>query len=480
MDEVNAVGHIDNAGGAELTWGGIADGNNEAPAQGTGAPVSCATAYCHDASKIKNAYGGADTTGFAWENPDFIDPEGDDVYVGVGDCDSCHGYPPQGTHASYGTDCSACHNVLNADDVSFTPAGKSTHVDGVVQASGGDSCSTCHVTLSGDHDDHVDYDYFLAGKTLSGGDYGKATPSGTNNIGWYDVAYSASSLPIIGCGQCHPNTQVSHPSGGSREIDLDGSDELASLPDPNPKRNNAALSDFLGDNTCSGVYCHSDGNNDGTYPNSPTWATDTITDCKGCHGNSPSDAVSGTHGAHAVGIHSKTLYDGTNSLMTEGDIAGSGAAHGDSATSDPINCQTCHINTVVDTFNSRGSSCATACHASVQGDSAAGDEWMGIKPSSSAHIDGAKSVFFDTATFKSKAQVREAITDVPELTGNWTRSGAYKASDSFDQASNAAAPSYDSGNGSCSNIDCHNGNVTPDWRLGFQMACNSCHTSVPQ
>ena len=470
VGKVNVAGHIDTAGPAELTWGGIADGNDDG--QSTPAPVSCATSYCHDASKIKNAWGGADTTGFAWTNPNFIDPDGNDVYVAA-DCDNCHGYPPAGGHVA-NTDCSACHDVLNADDLSFTAAGKLTHIDGIVQASGGDSCTDCHGAdidgaLNGVHGSHTDTATFLAGKTISGGNYGGA--------GWYTTTY-VGGKPKFGCGECHPAGEgVGHPTAGLN-IDLDPAGEtptagsLKLLNTDSPTNPTFASRSSV---TCGNVYCHSDAAASRTYATTPDWYGGAVSgNCTDCHGNAP---ATGTHDAHAVGIHYQTLYDNDGAgLMASSGTSGSGAAHGDSATSNTISCQICHNDTVTVAYNASNSVCSS-CHSDTN-TPATGNERAVLSTTGTSHVNGQPDVVFATlASFKAKSQLRDDITVVAELNNSWTRTNGYKAANSFDQAK-AAVPGYAAG--SCSNIACHNGINTPTWSTGFAGDCRACHTSLPQ
>jgi hypothetical protein len=92
------------------------------------------------------------------------------------------------------------------------------------------------------------------------------------------------------------------------------------------------------------------------------------------------------------------------------------------------------------------------------------------------HVDGSKQVVFSMASFKSKAQLRDDITSVASVTNSWSRSGAYKAAASFDQAKVTPGPSHVGG--SCSTVDCHNGR--PATWTDSNVSCNYCHTSTPQ
>jgi predicted CxxxxCH...CXXCH cytochrome family protein len=231
------------------------------------------------------------------------------------------------------------------------------------------------------------------------------------------------------------------------------------------------------------VYCHGDGLNDGTYPDSPVWDLtygNAGMTCASCHGNSP---TTGTHNWHEVGIHYKTLYDDDgDGLMPAGAAPASdaGAAHGNTATADTIGCQTCHNNTVTVEYNAGNSVCGT-CHSDTNAP-VTGNELAVIKASSSAHLDGAKTVFFASLSgFKSKSQLRNDITTETALNNSWTRTNNYKAAagNSYDLGKNVT-PTWDSGAQTCATVNCHNGITTPSWSAGSTANCLACHTTLPQ
>jgi predicted CxxxxCH...CXXCH cytochrome family protein len=470
---IPAAGHIDSALPAELTWSGIATANSTTP-------TSCATTYCHDGAAIKNGWDGG-TLDPIWIDTNFIQGAS-------ADCDNCHGYPPAGGHVA-NSDCNLCHDGLNADDVTFTAVGKLAHVNGTVEASGGDSCIDCHSTLSAAHDKHTDEATILGTAKLSVEGY-----SGLGN--WYTAAY-VSGKPNFGCGLCHPYSNAAHMTGGPNvNLAWDDTNATGSL-----KANNGDAAAYAGaGGACNQVYCHSDGKATASrvygWGASPNWSGGTLSgNCNECHGNSP---TSNAHSLHAVGIHYDTLTAaGANGLMPASGISGSGAAHGDAATADIIGCQSCHNSTVSVEYNSGNSVCVT-CHYSVPGTPATGEPATGneltlINIAGSTHVNGQADVTFaNFAGFKSKAQVRNDITSVPELTGSWARyntagldNTAYKKVNSFDQAKNAT-PNYNSALMSCSTVDCHNG-YPSDWDAQgdidagtYVSDCMACHKQMPQ
>ncbi|TLM65613.1 MAG: CxxxxCH/CxxCH domain-containing protein [Deltaproteobacteria bacterium] len=472
---ITAAGHIDSALPAEITFGGLARGGLDGKAAFN--PASCATTYCHDGSALKN--------GGTWDNGTLAPVWTDSAFMQgtVADCDNCHGYPPAGAHPA-NSDCSVCHDVLNADDVTFTAAGKLTHVDGIVQASGGDSCSDCHAAdidgaLNGVHAKHANVATFLAGKTISGGGYGGA--------GWYATTYT-NGQPMFGCGECHPASEgVSHPLNGLN-VDLDPAGETPTAGSLKLKNTNGpATPTYLSRSsvTCNNVYCHSDAAGaTPSYKLTPNWYGGTVSgNCTDCHGNSP---TTNAHARHAVGIHYDTLYDddGVGLMATaptgKAASAGADAAHGNSLTSNTLGCQSCHNSTVAVAYNAANTLCGT-CHSDTN-TPVTGNEKAIISTTGSTHVNGLPDVVFATLTgFKSKSQLRNDITTVAELNNSWGRNNGYKAvaGTSFD-AGKAVVPGWNSGAKTCSTVDCHNGIVTPAWTSGSTGNCQACHTSLPQ
>ncbi len=461
-----AAGHIDSALPAELTWGSTAIANSTTP-------TSCATTYCHDGAAIKNGYDGG-TLAPVWTNTAFMQGT-------VADCDNCHGYPPAGGHVA-NTDCSACHDVMNADDLTFTAAGKLSHVDGVVQASGGDNCIDCHSTLNAGHDKHTNESLILGSATLSVEGYG-----GLAN--WYTATY-VSGKPVFGCGFCHPKAATDH-IGGSPTVNLAWNDTGAT---GSLKANNGDSAAYAGaGGGCSQIYCHSDGNATANrvygWSATPNWSGGTLptdgSECASCHGNSP---TTNAHSSHEVGIHFDELYDDDGAgLMaaTPDDLGVSGgadSAHGNSLTSSTISCVTCHKDTVSATSNAMNTTC-NSCHSDTDSP-LQGDETAKILITSTTHLNGVKDVSFaDLTVFKSKAQLRDDLIDADDgsnvLSALWDRLvGNYKKTDGsgFDQGK-VAATAY-VGDGTCSTIVCHNGN-TATW-TDVAVDCTYCHTSLPK
>jgi hypothetical protein len=86
---------------------------------------------------------------------------------------------------------------------------------------------------------------------------------------------------------------------------------------------------------------------------------------------------------------------------------------------------------------------------------------------------GSPAVAFAPTVILSKAQLRDNITNVAELNNSWSRTSGYKTPNSRDSA--RRTPAYASG--SCSTVDCHNGNPI-SWSSG-SLSCKACHTALP-
>jgi predicted CxxxxCH...CXXCH cytochrome family protein len=221
---------------------------------------------------------------------------------------------------------------------------------------------------------------------------------------------------------------------------------------------------------CSGIYCHSNGTAAGVASAStPAWGT-TFAEmggdqCAKCHSNSPTGTTA--HAAHAIGIHYDNIFTGTIGTAQPGVAAES--SHGNATTSTTINCNVCHYNTVQKARNKNNPACAN-CHSGDDVSTAL----TRVDIDKRYHVStGSPDVSFAPAAILSKAQLRDNITAVEELNNSWSRTSGYKTPNSRDSA--RRIPSYASG--SCSTIDCHNGN-TISWSAG-SLSCKACHTVLP-
>ncbi len=327
-----------------------------------------------------------------------------------------------------------CHNTGDQVTAKETPLWDRT-------PTAADDCSNCHsdVTLPDNHPVHI----------------------GTNGASSYVAAPGNQSIAgeyRFDCGYCHSNAIANHIDGGTY-VDAVGT------------------SYSLG--VCSANTCHDDGDGNGANLDAnwvSGWVGDDGDTCNNCHDNAPG---TGAHDVHAIGIHSDTLtatnpsdiYDLANGgLLAESNLAPS--AHGDGATSTVINCSTCHFSTTTDWSNANDSRCAS-CHDTSGARN--GDDAITVTNKSN-HVDGTKTVAFMNIAVKSKAQVRQDITTVPELDSNWTRTTGYKGDNDYDLAkSNLTSDDYT--DATCTTA-CHNGKDAT-WTVPAND-CMACHTSLPQ
>jgi predicted CxxxxCH...CXXCH cytochrome family protein len=103
--------------------------------------------------------------------------------------------------------------------------------------------------------------------------------------------------------------------------------------------------------TCSGVYCHSSGQESPAFAVSPAWTSTTPLGCGGCHGNPPrypsggalSDTANGHIwldpggwvGGHILGLPGEMMYS----------RHGGGSPYSPTANASPMTCETCHYDT---------------------------------------------------------------------------------------------------------------------------------------
>jgi predicted CxxxxCH...CXXCH cytochrome family protein len=121
---VGAIGHIDSAAPAELTFSALAGG-----AVWNGS--TCTNTYCHGST-----LGGGTSKNPVWTNVNGVQ----------GQCGSCHGTPPPAPHP-VDSDCGKCHDTM-------TPGGglvitdPSRHIDGNLDVNTNQPCNSCHGGLN--------------------------------------------------------------------------------------------------------------------------------------------------------------------------------------------------------------------------------------------------------------------------------------------------------------------------------------------
>ena len=493
---VDSFGHMSSLP-ARITWGtfagysSIVRGGANAlmtPTYSGGTSRTCNNTYCHAGVQIKDPNTGIVSYQGAKPNPSWNDT----AYLGGTGCNTCHGYPPQGTHTS-STNCYACHSHVEQSNLMF--ADKSRHINRRVETTA-DDCLDCHSSVNecrtddpycinkklvGAHITHTNVELFLAGKKLSANDYIDTT--------WiYGIIYK-KGFPQFGCGFCHEMDVAKH-KNGIIEVDMDPTRALrGSVKTKNLAGGPWIVSRTIGQSVvCNNVYCHSSGyvspaTNRYQFQQTPDWyysdnhngasPWDGLDRCAQCHGNSPNTGGkegSSAHARHVVANHFKDVFDGYSSKLRYAGGPGSGAVHGDPATSTNFNCNICHFNTVRVAYNDKGSVCID-CHTNGISQGV-----MVVYSSSTLHVNGEVDVaFLEPFNFKSKAQLRDDIRSVQSIYTSWTRVKGYKTYSSYDLS--RTKPGYVGG--TCTTTACHNG-TQMEWRAKGPLPCAACHTELPQ
>ncbi len=324
--------HVDGTAGVSfpgvLAW----SGRGAAPAWNP-ATRTCTGTYCHGATLNDGGRVAA---------PDWTLLDGTQVL-----CGACHGFPPVNGIHPQGAGAAACHTchptTAGADDASIVAGG--THLDGKIDAPNG--CAGCHPAgvppPTGAHLAHV----FLANP--ADGVYGDLRIL-ADTVAPGTAPLAAGRRYFFGCGYCHPTDEATFHRNGTVDVQLDP----AAAPGTLRGRNAAGAAYAPATGTCSGVYCHSSGQADPVYADTPGWSSGATLSCAGCHGDPPAYASGGAGSATA---NSHVGLDGSG--WETGHFAGMpGPAHnskhggGDpaiwqgGAAASPISCEVCHAATV--------------------------------------------------------------------------------------------------------------------------------------
>jgi len=273
-----------------------------------------------------------------------------------------------------------------------------------------------------------------------------------------------SEVYIYNCGNCHPQEAERH---GNGSVDVDLSPEktkgLKALNSSGASYNRATK-------TCSGVYCHSSGEQreNIAYRETPAWGkTFDPFRCQACHSSPPSyQNVAGrenshfnakTPAAHLLGIH----WDSTNGHTKEA-FANRRASN--------MGCSTCHYATVADdrdtTFvdTTSGLFTCSRCHDDKK---VPGKDRTGVITNKALHVNGVAEVVFKPEKFRTTARLMQT----PE---GWTRKGEFGDPKGYDetlQELNSAR--YLPQGKKCLNIACHLYGREVRW--GESLTCASCH-----
>ncbi|MFW5741292.1 MAG: CxxxxCH/CxxCH domain c-type cytochrome, partial [Myxococcota bacterium] len=184
---VDAPGHTDGDGVAEVVFSGVAVADGMSPAWDR-STETCGATYCHGTEAL-----GGSLTEPVWTEVDAMQAA----------CGSCHGLPPPPPHTA-NPDCELCH--VETADPGLTIAQPQLHVDGTVDIAGG-PCNQCH-----GGEDSAAPPPDLAGNT------GTDAPGVGAHRSHLDAEQMNLAQPFA-CDVCHPLPPISG-------VHLDGSTDM--------------------------------------------------------------------------------------------------------------------------------------------------------------------------------------------------------------------------------------------------------------
>jgi predicted CxxxxCH...CXXCH cytochrome family protein len=426
---------------------------------------------------------------------------------GAWPCATCHGATLDGQGIALS--CNACHASAGFPDWRS-------------------DCGFCHgfAPPSGAHRAH-----FQAIGPSAGGVYGD-----TRTLQDLLPAMAFTAAPAryaFGCGNCHP-VDVARHMDGHLDVDL----SAAGAPVGSLKARNSAGAAYAADGTCSGVACHSSGQDVPDYRTTPAWTSGTSLACDGCHGMPPrypsgpaGSATANTHLVPRTQTSGSTVYTGayghfawhnrTRALYTQyvsgqhgvtDSLTGNEVADGTFGAA-PMTCQACHYETVdpsatgpsgfwwlnttgnylADGQNYAGFDCTrSGCHDGQPTRAPAGNG--GVLPW--RHVNGRRDVTFDprTATTTYRAPAAPAAPVFPYWVtlsefkdANHLPAGAtFSPSPPPDGTAAAGTISfelsgarYDAATKTCASVSCHLAQTSARWggtAGGTLTTCYDCHT----
>lgn len=436
----------------------------------------CAGTYCHGATL---GAGGA-ATAPVWTQVD-------GAQVG---CGGCHASPPTSAGHPQGdlaARCALCHPTTVLASGAIDVAG-GHHIDGRLDVVGG-ACGGCHGAppASGAHALHA---------TVPEG----ASPA-YGGLGLLeDVSPGGGPAYAFGCGHCHPIDPARH---------MDGRVDVSLAPDGAPtgalKARNAAAAGYdAGSGTCSGVYCHSSGQQVPAYALAPAWlAAPGALGCAGCHGNPPAYPTGGPGAADANG-HLGMSTDGYEwghfgGLPGPWHTSKHGGGWSPDEDAAPITCQACHAETTAGagpsgfywldttgTYTLPGGRLQYGCSAAACHGGAAAAGRGAVAPL--RHVNGRRDVAFDARAALPALPWLPPAPDLPTrpywVTNAAPGSIAFPDPTIPDAVMEGATLSlhlgsarYDPATKTCSTVGCHLQQLQVTWgapHTGWGT-CRTCH-----
>jgi predicted CxxxxCH...CXXCH cytochrome family protein len=473
--------------GPAPAWGSLAAARGATPSWNA-AERTCSGVYCHGATMRSTP-----AQPPLWEDvsPDYTRPPAES-------CTTCHGWPPPLPHPQM-VACHGCHSSTVLSNGGIDVAG-GHHVDGRLDFAGGAGvgCAGCHgfPPATGAHVAHLG----LAGEADTG-QYGD-----TSILQDRFPAASPTDAPAVyafGCGNCHPLDPSKH-IDATLQVELnDGFAPAGTL----KARASASAAFDPATGTCSGVYCHSNGQENPGFLVTPAWTSQTKLGCDACHDNPPRYA-SGGAGAMDANTHVVLGDDGWESghfLGIPGPWHGSkhGGTWGAGDDSAPITCQSCHYDTTdpsntgpsgfyyLDTsgaYRLPGGDASrltttwyaqlrcSGCHASGGASPAGSGKVRPLR-----HVNGSRDVVFDARSTLPDIEWLPQGLDRPSLpywATNWNATAPADAIWNGRTVSfSLGVAGYDRPSKTCSNVACHMGQTQVQWGVtpvGW-ATCDSCH-----
>ena len=460
-DSLEAPGHLDAQGVAEVTFDGLANVDGAQPSWDR-ATARCANTYCH----------GATLDGGNNKTPQWTRVDGSQDA-----CGTCHGNPPPAPHVA-NNQCQRCHAATMAGPGVINVAG-GAHMNGQLDVFV-PGCDGCH-----------------------GGNGDPGPPAGLDGVvDTHNPGVGAHATHLRGnavrgpipCTECHVVPADVNAPG--HMDDVPGAETIfgalattgGSAPNYNPATER-----------CDNVYCHGATLPGGTVPQ-PQW---TIVDgsqvpCDGCHGNPPPVPHTQTH--RCSQCHPRTVLpngsiDVAGGFHVNGTLEADGPhpqgwdareQHGAAFTSGgPAQCTECHG---ADLLGGQSGVSCEQCHADWKADCTfchgGRDNRTGAPPDAvdgrfdrAAIAVGAHTPHVtDTALHTAFACSRCHVTPVDALSaGHIDGNGVAEVVFS---GRNAAAV-YSAANGTCASTYCHGDGVIPSpvtsWTALGPMTCSSCH-----
>jgi predicted CxxxxCH...CXXCH cytochrome family protein len=372
------------------------------------------------------------------------------------------------------------------------------HIDGTLDASG--ECGACH-GLPPPNGAHLAHAAFVDAGQPAYGDLGILE------------SYAPAGGPAyrFGCGHCHPLDPARH-MDAALDVELT---PAGAAPDALRARNAPGASWDPATGTCSGVYCHSSGQQTPAYATTPGWTSGASLGCGGCHGNPPAYRSGGAAAPDANGHLGLTdLGREFGHYLGMGGPSHShkhgGGAHPTPEGAAPITCQTCHFATTdpagagpsgfywLDTTGSyvlpggdparlddprwRATQCA-ACHGGGQPAPAGSGRVLPLR-----HVNGRRDVVFDPRTALPALATLPAAPDRPTRP-YWVTNARFCEGvppggifEGRTLSLHLEGARWDPATKSCSGVACHLGD-TPVWGRPYRAmpaqgtSCCGCHGS---